>query len=133
MQYGLTMGRQDQLHRAVIRSLSQSMSFEDMYLAFALEDMERAPRPEMFNEKGKRIPVSLPTFENGMHHDRFFESNAKENPRNLSFPPRWSCAKTNCNETRSLVTNSCAHISRVRWRADSHFLFWHLRVKMSKH
>ena len=69
MQYGLPLGSQERLHRAVTQRLSPTISFDDVYLALALDDMEGEPRTAMRDEKGKRIPVPLPTFENGMHHE----------------------------------------------------------------
>ena len=49
MQYGLTLGSQERLHRAVTRRLSPPISFDDLYLALALDDMERDSRPATFN------------------------------------------------------------------------------------
>ena len=45
MEYGLTLGSQERLHRAVTRRLSPTISFDDVYLALALDDMERESRP----------------------------------------------------------------------------------------
>ena len=66
MQYGLTMGSQDRLHRGETRPLSLTISCDDVYLALALDDMESDQRPAMLDEKWKRIPVPLPIFESGM-------------------------------------------------------------------
>ena len=87
LQYGLTMGSQDRLHRAVTRRLSPTISFDDVYLALPLDDIEREPRAAKFDEKGKRIPVPLPIFENGMHHERIFDPKAKVDPQYRSFAP----------------------------------------------
>ena len=87
MQYGLTMRSQERLHRAVTQRLSPTISFDDVYLALVLDDMEREPRPGKYDENGKRVPVPLPHFENGMHHERVFDPEAKVNPRYISFAP----------------------------------------------
>ena len=85
MQYGLTIGSQDRLHRAVTLRLSPTIFFDDVYLALALDDLEREPCPATLDENGKRISVPLPTFENGMHHDRLFDPKAKVDPQYHSF------------------------------------------------
>ena len=41
MQYGLTLRSQERLHRAVTQRLSPTFSFDDVYLALALDDLER--------------------------------------------------------------------------------------------
>ena len=87
MQYGLTLGTQERLHRAVTRRLSPTISFDDVFLALALDDIEREPRPAPLDEKGKRIPFPLPIFEIGMHHERVFDPKANVDPQYLSFAP----------------------------------------------
>ena len=70
-----------------MQRLSPTISFDDVYLTLVLDDMEREPRPAKYDEKGKRIPVPLPHFENGMHHERVFDPEAKVHSRYLSFAP----------------------------------------------
>ena len=85
MQYGLTFGSLERLHRAVTRRLSPTISFGDVHLALAIDDMEREPRPATLDEKRMRIPLPLPAFENGMNHDQVFDPKAKVDPRYISF------------------------------------------------
>ena len=87
MQYGLTLRSQERLHRAVTQRLSPTLSFDDVYLALVLDDMEREPRPVKYDEKVKRVPVPVPHFENGMHHERVFDPKAKVDPRYLALAP----------------------------------------------
>ena len=99
MQYGLTMGSQERLHQAVTRRLSPTIYFDDVYLALALDDMEREPRPATLDEKRKRMPVPLPVFENGIHYERPFDPKAKVDTKYLTFAPGRSCGKITCNVT----------------------------------
>ena len=87
MQYGLRMGSQDRLHRALTRRLSPTISYDDVYLAVALDDMGHEPRPRTIEETGKRIPRPFPDFENGTHHDLVFEKKVKVYCKYLSFAP----------------------------------------------
>ena len=63
MQYGLTNGSQDLLHRALTGRLSPPISFDDLYLPLPLDDLELEPRHAILDEKGKRIPVPISVFE----------------------------------------------------------------------
>ena len=85
MQYGPTMGSQDRFHRTVTPRLSPTISFDDVHLALALDDMEPEPRPATLDENGKPIPVPLREFENGMQHDRVFDSEGELDHKYLSF------------------------------------------------
>ena len=48
MQYGLTVGSQERFLRAVTRRLSPTISFDDVYLALALDEVEsESPLPNV--------------------------------------------------------------------------------------
>ena len=55
--------------------------------------MDREPRPSTIDERGQRIPLPDPEFENGMHPCRVFQMKVKVNPENLSFAADGVAAK----------------------------------------
>ena len=69
MQYGLMMANHELIHRDLTRRLSTTLSFEDIYLALAIEDEDHDFRPAKIDDTGRSIAVPLPAFLAAMHQE----------------------------------------------------------------
>ena len=58
LHFGLTMVTQARLHAAIMLRLSNTFSFDDVYLALLLEDFDQEPDP--VDDRGKLLPAALP-------------------------------------------------------------------------
>ena len=86
-QYGPTMSSQHLFHHAVTRRLSPTISFNDVYFALLLDEMDRDTPPAKFDETGQSVPTVHPEFCNGMHHDRISDAVAELDTKYISVAP----------------------------------------------
>ena len=87
LQYGLTMGRQHRLQRALTRRLSPSISFDYVYLGLAQEEMDCECRSTTSDQKGECITLTFPEIEIGMHPEGVFDLKVKVDPQYIFFAP----------------------------------------------